>query len=168
VALSIIQLFRLKEQIRPGIIKSVSMLLLAGASLYILEIPVNFLIDYYSGGEYEQYTFKDGNLLSVLILFGAWLFSFGLVPQILWAKKLRGRLSSLIVIIAIWAVTRIFVPWGLLQFIMQKPFDWQFKLDFSFLDRLEQIAVYTVAFALVYYIVSRRDNDTRPIVSEAD
>jgi len=166
VVLLVIQLFRLKLQINPIIIRSVSTLLLFGASLYILKIPVEFITNYYSGGEYEQYTFADGNLLYSLIIYCAWLFSFGLLPQILWVKKLRGRLSSLVVIVAIWAITRLYVPWGISEFFMEKPIDLNFKFEFSFLDRLEQVAIYSVAFVLVFYIISRKENNSRPMLGE--
>ena len=166
VALLVIQLFRLKLQINSTIVRSISTLLLLGASLHVLRTAVYFFTNYYSAGEYEQYTFRNGNLWSYWIIYCAWLFSFGLLPQLLWLKTLRGRFSSLVVIVAIWGITRLFVPWGISEFFMERPIDLQFKFEFSFVNSLEQTAVYSVAFVLVFHIISRRDYNSQALTDE--
>ena len=121
----------------------------------------------HSTRESEHQWVMKGSSLAFLIFLGAWPFSFGLLPQLLWLKKLRGRLSSLVIIIAIWAISRLFVPWGITEFFMQKQIDLNFKFEFSFLDYLEQTAVYTVAFVLVHYLISRKNNTGEPLTNES-
>ncbi len=158
MALLVIQLFRRKLQINPTIIRSVSILLLIGASIYLLKLLVGIVENAYLTGEHENQWVVKGSSRGYLIFLGVWPFSFGLLPQLLWLKKLRGRLSSLAIIIAIWAISRLFVPWGVTEFFMQKPVDLNFKFEFSFVDQLEQIAVYATAFALVCYLISWKEN----------
>jgi len=166
VALAVLQLFRRKLQINPAIIRSVSTLLLIGASIYLLKILVDIVEIAHSTRESENQWVVKGSSLAFLIFLGAWPFSFGLLPQLLWLKKLRGRLSIHVIIIAIWAISRLFVPWGVTEFFMQKPIDLNFKFEFSFVDQLAQIAVYATAFALVCYLISRKDNRGESLVSE--
>ena len=122
-ALLVTQLLRRKLQINPTIVRSVSILLLIGASIYLLKILVGIVENAYSTGENENQWVLKGSSLTYLIFLGVWPFSFGLLPQLLWLKKLRGRLSSLVIIIAIWAISRLFVPWGVTEFFMQTPVD---------------------------------------------
>ena len=159
VALLVLQLLRRDLKIRPDIITSVSILLLLGSTIYLVKVPAEFVVHYYSGGDYEHYTFKKGTFLPFIIFGFAWLFSYGLVPQILWIKKLRRRLSTLLIIVGMWAITRLLVPWGLYQLLLNPFAEWNRNSEFSFLDYVEQGAVYATAFAIIYSYLSRKGND---------
>lgn len=161
-ALLVMQLFRLKLQINPLIISSIGILLLLGASTYLLKTVLGYLYYYYSDGTYNRYTFKKDDFLFSMAMSGIWLLNYGLLPQLLWIRKLR-RLSSLVVLICIWAITSLAVPWGVARQFLDSPtntfFVSGFKFEFSFTDYVEQGGVYAVAFAMVYSFLSRRNND---------
>jgi hypothetical protein len=71
------------------LIITVNWVLLFGAVFFLVNIFIRAFNAYYSGGEYEQYTFWNGlGINNVIILTILWLLSHGFIPQLLWFKKL--------------------------------------------------------------------------------
>jgi len=66
---------------------SVSILLLIGASIYLLKILVDIVEIAHSTRESENQWVMKGSSMAFLIFLGAWPFSFGLLPQLLWLKN---------------------------------------------------------------------------------
>jgi len=162
--LLVMQLIRSKLQIRPAIIISVSTLLLFGSLFYFLRIAIEIYANYYSNPDYGSFKVKNNNWWLLTIMLAAWPFSFGLLPQLLWLKKRRQRLMSLVFIVGVWAITRIFIPPDFLQFFIN-PLNWHVDTGFSTGDYLLQAATYSAAFAVVHYFISKKDNDNE---TEAD
>jgi len=163
--LLVMQLIRLKLQIRPAIIISVSTLLLFGSLFYFLRIAAELYVNYYSNPNYGSFKLKNGNLWLLVIMLGAWPFTFGLLPQFLWLKKRRQRLWSLVFIVGVWAVTRIFISPNFLQFFID-PLNWHADSGFSTIDYLLQAGAYSAAFAVVHYFISKKDNDDQTEVDD--
>lgn len=130
---------------------SVNWVLLFGAVFFLVNIFIRAFNAYYSGGEYEQYVFLNGlGIDNVIILTILWLFSHGLVPQLLWFKKLRRSIFISTTVIGIWAVHYFVEPIIIAHqsWLMFYPITWQTVLS--------KAAVYVAILSAVYLLVKKK------------
>jgi hypothetical protein len=157
--LLVLHLFKLKLPLLDNstIVLAVNITLLLGSSIFIAQIIIDFPIQYYSGGEYEQYTFTNrmvGPYWFYFWFIGAGIH--GLSPQILWIKKLRSSFTSSVVIVSIWLL--IFIA-GL---ILAMRSDWNFSQRFEVFYPLRDVVTYLVIISIIYFVINRKMKLAKP------
>jgi hypothetical protein len=146
-ALLVVQLMGFELNFKLNMIRAISITLLIGSVAYLLQMAL------YAPSIYNQF-----NSVGHLLLFMVWPVVFSILPQLLWFKKLRERLGSLLVLVGIWAITLCFVPWLLPQAVInlvQQPNSLIDYTSFSWINYLEVIGTYAGIFLVVYGIIYR-------------
>lgn len=144
IALFIVQLLRLSLTNKLLIIKTISMVLLLGASLYLLQMALDTI-----------FVYKRISSTQHFLVFLIWPIAFGLLPQLLWIKKLQGQLAVIVTMVALWVVLLCFVPWLLPQYIVQlvkHPYQIPAKIS-PFIVYAEIIGIYAAAFLMTYFVL---------------
>ncbi len=104
---------------------------------------------YYSGDQYEQYTFTNRLFGSYWWAALALLIRSILLPQILWIGKFRKSFIATIVIFSFWVLINIFsmMPFGAMEILRE------FKVPMGY---FEGLVIYIVILAVVYFILNRK------------
>lgn len=142
------------------LIIAVNWVLLFGGTLFLVNILTRAFNAYYQGGEEEQYIFWNGlGIDNVFTLTVLWLFSHGLILQLLWFKKFRQSIFIATTVVGIWAVHYFIEP------IIAAHQSWRMIYPISLPDILFKAAVYIAILSAVYLLVVKR---IRPKNSIAD
>ncbi len=165
ILLLVFQLFRLNllNIEKPTLITAVNTALLFGSTLFILKVIVGFFVSYYSGSEYEQYVVTNRYFGPFWFYLGAWPLTHGLIPQVLWLKRFRRSLLSLTIIVAIWVAIWMLNLWAQTQ----NPSGWTMRFVLSFVECLEQMAIYLVVIILLYYMLKRQKDKSATSSNQA-
>jgi len=135
---------------KPTLIKAINTLLLLGSIIYTVMWATEFFMTYYSGDEYEQYTFANR-------LFGSYwwaaltlLIRSVLLPQILWIGKLRRSFIPTIAVVSFWLLINILaqMPFGIAGILRG------FRISMGYLGGF---GIYIVLLVSVYLILNRKN-----------
>ena len=136
------------------LIRAVNCTLLLGSVLFIAGIIVETFIAYYSGSEYEQYTFT--NRIVGPYWFYFWLSGIGilaLLPQILWVKKFRRTIVSSIIIVSSWCLLYLLSK---IILVMQPDPGWHIEIMPGFIYYVKQGVIYIVVVGLMYIVLYKK------------
>ncbi|WP_259091002.1 hypothetical protein [Mucilaginibacter dorajii] len=154
LCLVVVNLFKIKlaKIDKPTLIKAINTVLLLGAMIYALMWVTELFMAYYSGGEYEQYTFTNRFFGSYWWAALTLLIRSILLPQILWVGKLRRSFICTIIVISVWGIVNI--PMTLIDirvagFNLWSNFYW-------WLINLGQLIFYGLILIAVYFILKRK------------
>jgi len=130
------------------LIKAINIVLLFGAMIYTVMWVMEIFVAYYSGGEYEQYTFTNRLFGSYWWAALALLIRSILLPQILWIKLLRRSFISTIVIVLFWLFINILsqIAYGIVGIFEG------FRISMSYMG----LGIYVVILVFVYIILNRK------------
>ncbi|WP_184546850.1 hypothetical protein [Mucilaginibacter sp. FT3.2] len=134
---------------KPTLIKAINTILLLGAMIYAVMWVRELFAGYFSGGEYEQYTFANR-------LFGSYWWAALtlltrniLLPQILWIGRFRSSFISTIAVVSFWLFVYIIaqMPFGIGGILRG------FRISTGY---LEGLGIYIVLLVSVYLILNRK------------
>lgn len=130
---------------KPVLIRTINCVLLFGSVVYLVVFLFGVFMSVFSLGSYEHghYSSPDFGHYGLL----RWIFMiipYGVLPQLLWIKKIRYSITSSFIIITAWALLT------LLTIIIVFYFFW--------IDYLKQMAVYFVCITLIYIVLNQKDN----------
>jgi len=149
-----LHLFKLKLPMLDNstIILTVNFTLLLGSSIFIAQSIIDFPIRYYSGGEYEQYTFTNRMVGPYWFNFLMLAFNYALLPQLFWIKRVRRSIISPMIVI----VVRFIFVLAMLKVYVISPILY-LKIEFPLIYSLTQITIYLAIISAIYFILSRRN-----------
>jgi hypothetical protein len=151
LCLILAKLFKIKltKIDKPRLIKAINTLLLLGAMIYTTMWIIELFMAYYSGGEYEQYTFTNRFFGSYWWAALTLLIRSIVLPQILWVGKLRRSFICTIVIVSFWLLINILaqVSFGIVEILRE------FTISMSY---LEGLGIYILILEAVYIILKRK------------
>ena len=152
-----IRLYKIDKQ---ALIEAANIILLFGSLLYLIMLATEFFVAFYSQTEYEQYVFTNRYAGSLWYLGIAGPISKILLPQILWAKKLRKSLALLTVIFSLWIVLHIV---GLLVMIFGSSLIPSQNISVGVVYRLsyswKDLLIYIVILTVTYFILKRKSTN---------
>ena len=132
------------------LVLAVNWTLLTGSTIIIVKIIVETPIQYYSGGEYEQYVVTNrfiGPNWFYFLLFGEGIRI--LIPQILWIRKFRRSIISSAIIV--FACGALFIAGILLAEHAEWSYSERLVLSFR-----KDVPIYLVIISVVYFILHKK------------
>ncbi|SEO21091.1 hypothetical protein SAMN05428947_101724 [Mucilaginibacter sp. OK283] len=151
-----IRLFKIDKQV---LIQSVNTCLLFGSVMFLISLFAEFFRAYYSQVEYEQYVFVNRYSGPFWYLGFVEIACKLLVPQILWFKRLRKSIYTLMVIFNLW----VFLYIIRFAFVLFTPV-WRMRtspnagagINYQIGYPWQDLLVYTILLTAVYFILKRK------------
>jgi len=132
------------------LVLAVNWTLLMGSTIIIARIIVEMSIQYYTGGEYEQYVVTNRIMGPNWVYF--WFLGEGirvLIPQILWIRKFRISIISSAIIVCTWGI--LFIAGILLMMHAEWSFSERLVLSFP-----KDVPIYLIVISIIYFILNKK------------
>ena len=148
-----IQLWKINKEL---LVRSVNCTLLLGSLCFIITILVELYSAFYSGGEYEQYSFSGGAAGSFWLEFLIWgVIGYSILPQILWIVKIQKSIIYSCILVIFWYIPLIITKRVVIN-------SWHVKW-YNFTDYLIWGCAYCAVVSINYFLFNKRKLHSEPV-----
>lgn len=137
------------------LIRSVNYALLSGSVFYIMLILIDIVMSF-SASEFDQYTVLNRYVGAYwLAIWPFMIVPYGILPQILWFRKLRSSTTASMIVIVYWwfsSLIRI-VPHFLAR-------SWDVLIYFDYPGLLLKVIIYIVIIGSLYFFLARKERNS--------